>query len=258
MARFLELLVVGLVGLALGLALADAAKLPAYFRPKCSRRSSDEVLSACVQKVANQGVSSLANGDKKLGIPSMRPLVVPRMALSQGTSTVGLNITWEPAEIWGLGESRLYNYKTNYANKSTHFDVLIPSFTLSGTYRSSGRVLLLPIHGNGPSNVTVTNLRVHYYYEWPTKKNADGKEYFYIPKSDINIIGADAMYINFDNLFNGDQTLGNSMNLFLNENWRELLKELGPGMAEAVGGVVLLVVKRLSELVPADDFWADR
>lgn len=50
---------------------------------------------------------------------------------------------------------------------------------------------------------------------------------------------------------------GDSMNLFLNENWRELIKELGPGMSEAVGEVVKLVLQRLSELVPADDFWSD-
>lgn len=246
-----------LAALVVGLALVEAAKLPTYFQPKCSRKQSDDSAAACVQRIANKAVGILANGDKKLGIPSMRPLVVPRMALSQGTNTVGLNVTWEPAEIWGLGESQLYNYKMSFDSQVSSFDVVIPSFTLSGTYKSSGRVLLLPIHGTGASNVTVTNLRVHYYYEWPTVKGADGKDHYLISKTDIKIIGADNMYINLQNLFNGDKLLGDNMNLFLNENWRELIKELGPGMSEAVGEVVKLVVARLSELVPANEFYSN-
>lgn len=52
------------------------------------------------------------------------------------------------------------------------------------------------------------NLRVHYYYEWPVKRAANGKEYYYIAKTDIKVLGADAMYLHLDNLFNGEKALG--------------------------------------------------
>lgn len=45
------------------------------------------------------------------------------------------------------------------------------------------------------------------------------------------------------------------MNLFLNENWRELLNELGPGLAEATGEVVKLVVQGIANHVPVDDMF---
>ncbi|KAK3908413.1 Protein takeout [Frankliniella fusca] len=191
-------------------------------------------------------------GDKKLRVPSMRPLYVPKMSLAQGTPQVGLNISWEPAQIWGLDQSVVYNMKMDYAKRTNEFDVVIPRFTLAGRYKSHGRVLLLPVAGNGNSNVTVTNLKVHYKYEFPTKIGTDGKEYFDITNTGIAITGADHMTLDFENLFNGDP----QMNVFLNENWRELIREMGPGMAEATGQVVLLVVKGLANHVPINEMLA--
>lgn len=49
---------------------------------------------------------------------------------------------------------------------------------------------------------------MHYYYEWPVKRAANGKEYYYIAKTDIKVLGADAMYLHLDNLFNGEKALG--------------------------------------------------
>lgn len=236
-------------------AAAHAAKLPSYLTPRCSRSLPTPALSACCEKLANQGVSSLAYGDKKLRIPSMRPLIVPHMSLSQGTQQIGLNLTWEPAEIWGLEDSRLYNMTMDWQNKKAVFDVVIPRFTLAGHYKSSGRVLLLPVNGEGPSNMTVYNLRVHYSYDWPIKKNPDGKEYVTITNSAISISGADGMKLDFQGMFNGDPLLGNQMNAFLNENWRELIREMGPGMAEATGQVTLLVMQGLTSHVPVSEMF---
>lgn len=242
--------------LALCLAGASAAKLPSYLGPQCSQSAPPAELSACAEQRAKAGLPYLANGDKKLRVPSMRPLVVPKMSLAQGTPQVGLNVTWEPAEIWGLDESRVFNMRMNYAKRTNEFDVIIPRFTLAGLYKSKGRVLLLPVSGNGKSNVTVTNLKVHYKYEFPSRKGADGKEYFDIVNTDIAITGADHMVVDFENIFNGDPVIGRQINVFLNENWRELIREMGPGMAEATGQVVLLVVKGLANHVPVNEMFA--
>jgi len=40
------------------------------------------------------------------------------------------------------------------------------------------------------------------------------------------------------------------MNLFLNENWREILKEVGPAITDAISTVFVTILGRISELVP--------
>jgi hypothetical protein len=43
------------------------------------------------------------------------------------------------------------------------------------------------------------------------------------------------------------------MNIFLNENWREVLKEMGPAIGEAIAEVVSTILTNIFELVPYDD-----
>jgi len=43
------------------------------------------------------------------------------------------------------------------------------------------------------------------------------------------------------------------MNTFLNENWREVVKDLGPPINEALGQVVKTIFTNILELVPYDE-----
>jgi len=45
---------------------------------------------------------------------------------------------------------------------------------------------------------------------------------------------------------------GDNINNVLNENWRDLDKEVGPGLAEAIGEVFQLVLKNICDVVPYD------
>ncbi|KAK3929001.1 Protein takeout [Frankliniella fusca] len=208
---------------------ATGHKLPSYFGKACSHSLPEEELSACAQRAANMGIRVITNGDKKLRIANMNPLVVPRVALSQGgSSQVNLNLTWEPLEIHGLPKAKMTNMKISWKRKDAEFDLTFPVFTMSGNYVAAGRILLLPITGSGPSNFTFEQLRVHYAFDWPLHKAADGKEYATVENSKIRIIDATGLKCQLKGLFNGDKLLGAQMNAFLNENWRDVLRELGP------------------------------
>jgi len=43
------------------------------------------------------------------------------------------------------------------------------------------------------------------------------------------------------------------MNTFLNENWRELVRDLGPPIGELVNDIVKSVLTNIFELVPYDE-----
>ena len=56
---------------------------------------------------------------------------------------------------------------------------------------------------------------MHYEYEWPLRKGADGKEYCDVVNSSIKILGADSLTTRLDGLFNGDKLLGTFLPRFL-------------------------------------------
>lgn len=47
------------------------------------------------------------------------------------------------------------------------------------------------------------------------------------------------------------------MNYFLNQNWREVTKELGPAIGEAIGEVFRLLLTNIADLVPYEYIYPD-
>jgi hypothetical protein len=48
------------------------------------------------------------------------------------------------------------------------------------------------------------------------------------------------------------------MNTFLNENWKELLRELRPAIGEALGQVVVTILTNIFKLVPYDEAFPEK
>nr|CAD7396621.1 unnamed protein product [Timema cristinae] len=70
------------------------------------------------------------------------------------------------------------------------------------------------------------------------KKN--GLTYIALKNSHVDINFGQAN-IHLENLFNGDKLLGDNMNTFLNENWRDVVDDVGPAftqsLAELMGNI---------------------
>lgn len=58
-------------------------------------------------------------------------------------------------------------------------------------------------------------------------------------------------------MFNGDKALGDNMNLFLNENWEDILKELKPSITEALSQIFSALINAVFAKVPYNEIWND-
>lgn len=63
--------------------------------------------------------------------------------------------------------------------------------------------------------------------------------------------------IRLTNLFNGDKTLGENMNAFLNENWRDVWTELAPSIDTAIAEVCKSIMVNLFKKFSYDGIYAD-
>lgn len=109
------------------------------------------------------------------------------------------------------------------------------SFSLQST-----RVLILPIQGEGRSNITMTNIKVLIKV---TGKNIERKGSSYLQADKVIArLEPQKMYLNLENLYRGDKRLGDSTNLFLNENWQDIYKELRPSVEDTFAQVLTGVI----------------
>lgn len=90
---------------------------------------------------------------------------------------------------------------------------------------------------------------VKYKPKLVTKK---GKGYIQTEKFQLEF-DTTRMQINLENLFNGDKALGDNMNQFLNENWRDILNELKPAITFAVEEILKGIINRIFSKIPYED-----
>ncbi|XP_022184394.2 protein takeout isoform X2 [Nilaparvata lugens] len=231
----------------------SALKLPPYISP-CKK--SDVDLDACVVKHGQQAIPKFINGDPKYRVPKLDPLEITELVVNQGTRQIGLSLRLKNTKIYGLRNAKFVKSTTDFKRRHCDWHVNFDRIQLIGKYIVDGKILVLPISGEGPCNVTITDLKITYKYDWDLIKKANGKEYMNFTKSEINFENG-RTYFKLENLFNGDKTLGDNMNYFLNENWKEVTQELGPAVGEAISEVFRLLLTNIADLVPYEYIYPD-
>lgn len=102
------------------------------------------------------------------------------------------------------------------------------------------RVLILPVQGEGRSNITMSNIRVNIKVKGRSVL-AKGQTYLQAD-SVITSIEPGKLSINLENLYKGDKRLSDSTNLFLNENWQDIYRELQPSVEDTFAQVLTGVI----------------
>ncbi|KAL7042740.1 hypothetical protein ACKWTF_001266 [Chironomus riparius] len=124
---------------------------------------------------------------------------------------------------------------------------------LFGPYKAKGKILVLPMNGDGEANITFTG--VDGIVKMLTKKILkNGKNYMQIDKLRMNFDVKRASF-NFTNLFNGNVQLGDALNKFINENWKDILNDLKPAMADSLGSIYKSLLDNMFSNIPYDEFF---
>lgn len=131
----------------------------------------------------------------------------------------------------------------------------VPKITINGKYKINGRVLVLPIQGDGKANLVFDNVNLIVRYK-PRIVEKKGKTYIQTDKFVLDF-NTTRLHIKLDNLFNGDKALGDNMNLFLNENWQDILNELKPSVKFAIEELFKGIINRIFLRIPYNDIFIE-
>lgn len=207
---------------------APSSKLPKGFM-QCKK--NDPNLDGCLMTGLQSAVPHLAKGVSSLGLIKMDPLRINSLLIDQGTGPVSIKLDFKNLDISNL-KSIIFD-KLHYNKETYTIDAeLHPQKTivLEGDYEISGKVLILPIIGKGKCKINLDVAKLVGTIQMKTVEK-NGNKHLEI----VNIswkFTPTKLNLKFENLFNGDKALGDNMNVFLNENWRELLIELQPAIEE--------------------------
>ncbi|XP_046391875.1 protein takeout-like [Ischnura elegans] len=246
------MLVIPVTVLLLGLfspILAADSPLPSFVKV-CKR--NDPKLNECFLKSAKNTLPNIVNGNKAFKIPKLDPFRIEAMTIGQGAnSNIGLELTFRDIDIIGLKDTMLKDARIDLDKLRLDFEMVMPSLRVEGPYEVSGKILVLPITGKGMSNITLENVNVKWSLGGKLVGKTPESRRLQVDSAKVDI-DPQNMRIDLDGLFGGEKTLSENMNVFLNENWRDVLGELKPGVNEALATIVTLIGNQVISSVTYD------
>ncbi|KAE8749262.1 Takeout-like [Frankliniella occidentalis] len=244
--------VVLLICVAAASAVAAPKTLPASWK-RC--KEGEPLFEQCLSEAIEVALADLgANGARELGVFPLDPLFISKVVIEQGSGPVSIDLQFTDLNIYGLRNARVASESVKASFKTPVYlsgkADIAEGLTLKGQYKINGKVLVLPIQGEGECELNLENVTalVDLVCKDETK---DGLRYASVDNFKF-LLDTTLLKIRMDNLFNGNKELSANMNTFLNENWREIFLELRPAIQDAFGIAFREITNRIFSKVPID------
>jgi hypothetical protein len=229
-----------------------AAKLPSSFK-KCHK--SDPHFDDCLVVNIEGAIRSLKNGAPELGLDSFEPLLISSLIIGEGSGPVNVQQNFKNVKLHGLTGSIVSKHKARLDENILYAESVTPMLRLEADYDMKGRVLLLPIYGEGPCNVTLVNTKInHTLYGEPFERK--GRTFLKFVNYTVTL-RPDKVQFHFANLFNGDDRLGDEINRVMNDNWDVVFTDVREGYEKSFGLIFKDLANRVFTRVPLKDIFLE-
>ncbi|KAJ4448249.1 hypothetical protein ANN_10263 [Periplaneta americana] len=111
---------------------------------------NDPNFNQCALKHGKEAIPKLLNGDRKYGFPPLDPMYVEEVMVKESGITIkAINFTIE-----GARDVDLKHISVDFDKQTISFDLNVPQAIFRGKYEMAGKLVQLPISGNGDFNCT--------------------------------------------------------------------------------------------------------
>ncbi|GBP43526.1 Protein takeout [Eumeta japonica] len=203
----------------------------------------------CQTKSAKEYSATFAEGIPSLGLPSLDPTTLNDVE----DDTKGLKMKFSDLKLTGLKDSQVEKWQMDFNKLSLKFSIVI-KVVVSGDYVLSGRLLVLPIEGQGKFKIDVRKLRVDMTADLIKKTSDDGKEYWRISKYTPKVEPMDVVFY-FQNLFNGNEQLSDAVHTFANTNFKEVVTEVGGPLLDAIYKKIIKQINKYLQKAPQEELF---
>lgn len=200
--------------------------LPSFISP-CTLNEKE--FSKCLKDQIETALPLFTKGMPELDVPSIDPVHLNNISID----TNGLKLSFADAQMYGLSDSKLTDFKVELGKGEETFSMTFKSnLNLTALYEIEGQIIILPIQGKGDAVVAARGVEVKIDSKLKHVKDSSG-EHFKLtsPQYTYNI---EKTTFALANLFNGNKQLADTTLQFANENWQQLMDELAPPVIKQI------------------------
>jgi len=238
--------------LAIFVAIASVAAEQPYYLSRCAR--NDPEINTCLKNSANRLAKFLRQGIVELGIDEVEPVLIDEIGIALGSGPDGYRASFRNIEAFGVSNLTVSNVKSDIETHQYQMTFEIPRINVKAQYRSSGVLILVRASGAGDYWGEYQGVRAKVYFKAiPELDEESGLTFLTVDKVKMDFSVKD-IRMGVDNVANGNSVIQAALNLFINSNAQELLKEMKPALRDKLTLVMRNFVDKLFEKIPVEQF----
>uniref|UniRef100_A0A2S2Q1H3 Circadian clock-controlled protein n=1 Tax=Sipha flava TaxID=143950 RepID=A0A2S2Q1H3_9HEMI len=220
------LLIASIALIALQTQHVTAKKLPNFVHV-CKR--SDPQLDKCLIQTIESVRPELPNGIPKLQIPALEPMTIPMLVVNRNEDSLKVKATIKDIQAWGGSKFVVSNLKINLEKLSGEGTILLPNLLVNCTYDVDGRLMVIPLQGQGIFIGNITNTKADVKANVEVLKDKKNREYFQIKDIRIKLKVGDATgKMISQNINKNNDALTETASTFYHQNRRVVLDIITP------------------------------
>ncbi|XP_057338857.1 protein takeout-like [Microplitis mediator] len=225
------------------------------FLDPCSR--SDPELEACLARSANVLSERFRYGLPQLGYPEVEPIVLDEVHISLGGGPDGYKAQFRDVAARGVSALRITGLRTRITDDEVQLQLAlhIPRIRAAAKYRSSGKLILVPASGAGDYWGEYDGVKAKVFIR-AKPFSVENHKYLRLQQLKMDF-SVENIKMGVENVHGGNTILQSALNLFINSNSQDLLKEMKPDLRRKLVQVMTAFVEKLFAQVPYDAWITD-
>ncbi|XP_068152962.1 circadian clock-controlled protein daywake [Drosophila tropicalis] len=222
-----------------------------YYLQQCPRDES--LINDCLRDSGNKLVHYLQKGVPELDIFEIEPVVIDEIGIVLGGGPDGYRALFRNIQAYGVSNITVTNVRSDLDSLQFQLTCEIPRIRVKAQYRSTGVLILVKASGAGDYWGEYEGVKAKIYFKALANEGADGRTYLTTDsvKMDFNVKD---IQMGVDNIANGNSVIQAALNLFINSNSQELLKEMKPALRTKLTLVIRNFMDRIFAKIPLDEW----
>ncbi|KAI5646100.1 hypothetical protein NE865_01993 [Phthorimaea operculella] len=202
----------------------------------------------CQKESTQAALAVFTNGIPEFGIERLDPLHFDKI----DATTQELKLILKDVDINGVKDCEIKKIVRDVPNGKL-FAKGMCTVVLNGNYEMDGRLLFIPIQGKGKLSAILRKAVVNVEADVVDKVGKDGKTHWDVKAWKHSYELKDTAELDLENLFPGNELLGNAARALLKSNANDVIHEVGAPIIKALLSKVVKVVVKFFREVPVED-----
>ncbi|XP_060518414.1 uncharacterized protein LOC132697138 [Cylas formicarius] len=231
-----------------------ASQNPFYYIKQCHKE--DPNVNICLKQATNHLIANINRGIPELRLSEPEPILIDQIQLALGSGPDGYKATFRNIEAYGVSNCTVTAVRSDIDTNQFQFTLYIPKISATAKYESSGTLILIQASGGGNYWGEYDGVKVKVYLKGARVPADDDLTYLQLQQMKMDF-SVKNIKMGVDGIHKGNSVLQAALNLFINSNSQELLKEMKPHLKKKLLAIMRDFVGNVLSEVPYEAFIAE-